>query len=509
MLHCAYPLTSIKWAEKQSFHFTHLRGDMSMTTRAREISLAELSIDSADLETSSRQRHISPNEVMATAGSTQKLYDILQGLVTALSHPLDELLDLLATLIRQVTMVDLCVVMLLEAADGQMITMTSSPDLREHGVKIVPLEVDQPLRAKLCDIKVLGQLPVLNIHEQEQLNPLKNVQYETLVIVPLIAQNKCIGLINCYSSKCLEFSAGDQLLLSTIAMQASLAIQNHLLLDAPAQVHSIRTFFDDLLSGKSDVEESLRGRAASLGCDLTIPHVIVKLAMLQMLESHEEAVTNSEEYQVSAFRRTMKLVKRSIMVNYPGSLLDERENILFCVVPLDRDITGGALGSWLDDLVRQVEHEQRIRMFAGASSICDDIGDYRRGFAEAEEALQIGQRLDNEARSAYFNNLGICRYLYAFACSNNLHDLYLKQIATIARYDRGHKRSELLDTLELYLEHGGNIKDTSELLGVHRNTLAQRIERIQSLCTIDVEQYSNRLVLLAAIKIHRLRAPGV
>jgi DNA-binding PucR family transcriptional regulator len=147
-------------------------------------------------------------------------------------------------------------------------------------------------------------------------------------------------------------------------------------------------------------------------------------------------------------------------------------------------------------------------MFAGVSGICNDIGDYRRGFAEAEEALQIGQRLGQEARSAYFNDLGIYRYLYTFACSNNLRDLYLEQIAAIARYDRGHKRSVLLDTLELYLEHGGNIKDTSELLGVHRNTLALRIERIQSLCSINVAHYSNRLALLAAIKIHRLRAPG-
>jgi len=90
-----------------------------------------------------------------------------------------------------------------------------------------------------------------------------------------------------------------------------------------------------------------------------------------------------------------------------------------------------------------------------------------------------------------------------------LHDSYLEQIATIARYDKGHKRAELLDTLELYLEHGGNIKDTSEQLGVHRNTLTQRIERLQSLCTVNIEQYYNRLPLLAAIKIHRLRAPGV
>jgi sugar diacid utilization regulator len=458
------------------------------------------------------QPRTSLTESTRTADSMQTLHNILQHMVSTLScsQTLVELLHSLSILTRQATLVDLCVVMLLDPGNGHMIMQTSYPDLREHGVHVVPLEVDVSLWEKLCDSKMPGQLPVLNMHEREQLNPLKNVQYETLTVVPLLAQNDCIGLINCYSSKCLDLSAEEQLLLSTIAMQASLAIQNRLLQDSPSQVNSIKTFFDDLLSGRSEVEESLRGRAGSLGCDLTIPHVMVMLAMAQLLDSHgqNETSTNSEEKQVGAFGRSMKLTKRRLQSNYPNSLLDERENKLFCIVPLDKDMTRGGLKSLLDDLIRQSESEQHIRIFAGVSSRCSTIADYRRGFAEAEEALQIGQCFNSQARSMSFNDLGMYRYLYAFACSNNLGDPYLEQIAAIARYDKAHKRSELLDTLELYLEHGGNIKDSSELLGVHRNTLSQRIERIQSLCTISIEQYHNRLTLLAAIKLHRLRARG-
>jgi sugar diacid utilization regulator len=230
------------------------------------------------------------------------------------------------------------------------------------------------------------------------------------------------------------------------------------------------------------------------------------LATLQMFESHQESAINSEESRINAFRGTLKLAKYSILEHNPGSLLDERDNILYCIIPLDRDYTDGGLRSWLDGLVWEVEQEQSIRMFAGISSICNDSEDYHRGFAEAEEAMQIGQHLGSDVRSVYFNDLGIYRYLYPFACSDNLQDPYLDQIAAIARYDKKRKRSELLNTLELYLEHDGNIKDTSELLAVHRNTLALRIQRIQSLCSSDVQLPGNRLALLAAIKVHRLRA---
>jgi sugar diacid utilization regulator len=480
-----------------------------MTTHTGEISLAELSTDATVLEMTNRQSFDTPEGVLTTEGSTQNVCDILQDLVIALNRPLDDLLVSLAALTRQVTRADLCVVMLLEASDGQMMTMSSSPDLRERGVKIIPLEVDLSLRTKLCERRSPGQFPLLSITELKQLNPLKNVQYETLVIIPFLAQNTCIGLINCYSSKSLEFSREVRLLIDAIAMQASLAIQNHLLLDAPEQVHSMRAFFDALLSGKSEVEESLRGRAPSLGCDLTRPHVALKLTTLQSLESQAQAVTSSEEYQVNAFRRTLKLAKYRILESYPGSLLDARENMLYGIIPLERGDNSEALQARLDDLARQVELERHIHMFTGISSVCNDIGEIRRGFAEAEEALQVGQRIELELRSAFFNDLGMYRYLYAFACSNNLRDVYLDQVDTLARYDRGRKRSELLDTLELYLEQGCNIKDTAELLAVHRNTIAQRIERIESLCSSDVLRARNRFALLAAIKVHRLRASGV
>ncbi len=476
-----------------------------MTSSARGITLAELglevSIQGPSGVQSSAQEPGSPNQL--TAGSAQKLYNILQGLVITLStaHPLDELLRSLATLSRQVTSMDLSIVMLLDDVNGQMTMQASSPDLRGRGVNIVPLNIEQHLWAKLCNLNGPSQLPVLDVHEKEQLNPLKNVEYETLLIVPLLAHGDCIGLINCYSSKCIDLAPEDQLLLNSIAMQSSLAIQNRLLVDAPAQGNSVTLFFDDLLSAEPVNEEALQGRAISLGCDLTTPHAMVMLAM--SLEHGEPAAA---ENQLAAFKRTVKLTKQRIEANYPGSLLDERGNILYCILPLDNDITGGALKSWLDGLVRQVGREQHLHLFTGISNFCHNIGDFRRGFAEAGEALQIGQYLSQDAGSAHFNDLSVYRYLYTFARSNSLRDLYLEQMAAIARYDQGHKRSELLDTLELYLECGGNIKDTSERLGVHRNTLTQRIERIQSLCTINIDQYSNRLALQVAIKIHKLRA---
>ncbi|MBO0794389.1 MAG: helix-turn-helix domain-containing protein, partial [Ktedonobacteraceae bacterium] len=99
------------------------------------------------------------------------------------------------------------------------------------------------------------------------------------------------------------------------------------------------------------------------------------------------------------------------------------------------------------------------------------------------------------------------RYLYRFAHEDTLSDQYQEQVAAIVAYDQ-RKKTNLLDTLEMYLDCGGNVTRTSTQLQVHRNTLLQRMERLHKLCNLDLEQVQHRFPLLAAIKIHRLRTLG-
>src|SRR5260370_40967845 len=93
-----------------------------------------------------------------------------------------------------------------------------------------------------------------------------------------------------------------------------------------------------------------------------------------MLASDEQSEPDASagENQLAAFNRTTKQTRYRIQDTYPGSLLYERENILYCILPLDKDITGGGLNAWLNELVRQGEGEQHIRMFAGVRNICYD-----------------------------------------------------------------------------------------------------------------------------------------
>lgn len=401
---------------------------------------------------------------------------------------------------RRALEMDLCVLLLPGGEDGLLTMQAASPDLNGQLLATPPLRI--ALWEKLQATP--GRLPDLSVSERDQLNPLKNVQYESLHIAPLAVGTECVGLLYYYSSKARDLEKDEQLLLQTIGSFAAMSIMNRRLIDAATSTISVKSFFDDLLRGEIELENSLRGRATALGCDCTRPHVMLVLEIARLADESQRS-EDGEKRQAACWH-ALKLVQRRAQERYPGSLFDAREHRLYALVALAEDGSVEDLKKRLDALLQQVESELQVSLFAGISTVCRELRDYAGGFSEAQEALAMAGCLNERAASMQFSDLGAYRYIYPFARDHSRRDLYLEQVATIARYDSAHKRAGMLNTLEVYLEHWGNIKEVSERLGVHRNTITQRLERIQSLCAIDLEHYSNRLPLQMAMLVHRLRS---
>ncbi len=413
---------------------------------------------------------------------------------------LDDMLRSLSTLTAQIMEADLCIIMLMEQNRGRLTVRASSLQRGERGPGFQPMDLDHQVWEKL---RTQGSQE-LSKHTLEQLNPIKDSHYKSLFSVPLISGTEQLGLLNCYSSQTRRYSSEDQTLLNTIANQVAIAIKNSHLVDLLAQKNLVKGFFEDLEFGKYDSEEALRQRANFLGCDLSRVHTIalIEIAYLEEVDSAGEPLT--EEDRLAVHKRISAQVRRRIQDNYPGSVLYEHENILTCIICLTKDPSGTRLKTWLHEITRQMRSEHSVSLAIGVGNPCNTIADYRRGFAEAHEAQQMGQHLKREGGVTHFNDLGVYRYLYKIARMDDLRDMYQDQVGRIATYDR-RKGTDLLDTLETYLECAGNLTRTSNRLFVHRNTLIQRLERLQSLCEIDLQERSNWLTLQVAIKVYKLR----
>jgi len=417
---------------------------------------------------------------------------------------LDDMLRSLSTLAAQIMEADLCAIMLMDQARGRLTVRAASPQVNERAPSFHVVDVDHQAWEK----QHTSGTQELNHHAMERFSPLQDSQYKSLLSAPLISGSEQLGLLNCYSSQARRYSGEDHTLLTTIANQVAVAIKNSHLVDLLAQKNLVKGFFEDLMCGKYDAEDTLRQRANFLGCDLNRVNAIAMIEISYQEEEDSAGEPLSEEDRLAIHKRIGAQVRRRVQDTFPGSLIYEHENLLTCIVHLGKDSGGTRLKNWLRDLTRQMRTEHSTCLSVGVGNACTNASDYRRGFAEASEALQMGQHLNREGGVTHFNDLGVYRYLYKIARMDDLRDMYQDQVGRIAGYDR-RKGTDLLGTLETYLECAGNLTRTSNRLFVHRNTLIQRLERLQSLCEIDLQERGNWLTLQVAIKVFKLRNTGV
>lgn len=122
----------------------------------------------------------------------------------------------------------------------------------------------------------------------------------------------------------------------------------------------------------------------------------------------------------------------------------------------------------------------------------------RQSYREARLALTTGRLL--AADLTYYGELGLYRLLAESADPRLLHTFAQEQLGALLRYD-SERKGDLLRTLRLYLETGGNKVKTASQLPSHLNTVKYRLQQIADLTSHDPEDPEQQLSYRVALKI--------
>jgi sugar diacid utilization regulator len=128
----------------------------------------------------------------------------------------------------------------------------------------------------------------------------------------------------------------------------------------------------------------------------------------------------------------------------------------------------------------------------------------QKSYEEAAEAMHLALLLGQPQGVMAFADLGLLHWLYHLPADRQDENMYLTHLKSLAAYDAA-RGTRLVQTLESYLDHGGTLINTAQALFIHRNTLLHRLERIQTLCPVDLHDPWQRLNLHAAAKCYRLQ----
>jgi DNA-binding PucR family transcriptional regulator len=87
--------------------------------------------------------------------------------------------------------------------------------------------------------------------------------------------------------------------------------------------------------------------------------------------------------------------------------------------------------------------------------------------------------------------------------SGELERFYDETVAPLAAYDEQYE-TDLVSTIEAYLENDGNVTPTADQLFTHRHTVRYRLERVRDLCGHDITSTEGREKLGLGLKAMRV-----
>ena len=140
----------------------------------------------------------------------------------------------------------------------------------------------------------------------------------------------------------------------------------------------------------------------------------------------------------------------------------------------------------------------------GRSRVADDPFDLHRAGNEALLAVNVAEG-DEEHPLLAFEQTGAYRLLLSAMSEDpaELQRFYAETVEPLVAYDDQYE-TDLVRTVEAFLDNDGNVAGTAQRLFTHRHTIRYRLERVRELSGLDVGSTDGREKLSLGLKAMRV-----
>ena len=269
---------------------------------------------------------------------------------------------------------------------------------------------------------------------------------------------------------------------------------------ARASEQAIAEFLHDLLGRRLDAREDVLARAAELGLDLGEgATVVVVRAQLH--------VPSEEGWR----ERVVTIAERGARSAVPGAIAASsgRSAVGSEVVVLVPGADPSAAERAAEGVLRELQASLTGHSFAlGRSRLAADAADLARAANEALLAANVAEgetEGEDGHRTLAFDDTGAYRLLLSAMSEDpaELQRFYAETIEPLVAYDEQYE-TDLVVTVEAFLDADGNVAGTAQRLFTHRHTIRYRLERVRELSGLDVGSTDGREKLSLGLKAMRV-----
>ena len=238
----------------------------------------------------------------------------------------------------------------------------------------------------------------------------------------------------------------------------------------------------------------------------------------------EELVTGTNDpgifTRAEALGHDLRPAHRIVLVGWDGGASVDRQAGLQGVERAAAGLRLPALVGWHSGAVVLLTHQPDARLAAhhwqglhravsgqlvaaavsiGVSGLAEHPETFPRSYEEANQALATRRRSRSPDGATAFDELGIHRLLTSRNPYREASNFVRDWLGALLDYD-GEHHADLVTTLSVYLDCGGNYDGTSHALNIHRSTLRYRLRRIREISNHDLADVNTRLNLHLAAR---------
>lgn len=279
--------------------------------------------------------------------------------------------------------------------------------------------------------------------------------------------------------------------------------QSILVSQIPHEEERLDKFVYELLYQPQFDPGLLSAEAKLFSLDLTRPRIAIAIRISDpILAMSGQDPSSDRELRLSRYKFG---INRALNSFYTGS----RDNVvaylgenLFVIL---KDLLNGTsdLGQAVENFKRSlspvhdiIKAEIKQPATIGVGNFHPGLDGLRQSFQEALSAIELGlQNWDGE-RIYHIDDFGVVAPLLSGVDEHNIY--FSRELL-----DRLGENGEIIQTLETFFDYDMSLTRTAEVLGIHRNTLVYRLDRIHELLGLDPRSFDDAVQIKLAVLYNR------
>ncbi len=268
-------------------------------------------------------------------------------------------------------------------------------------------------------------------------------------------------------------------------------------------------FVQDILTGNIKSKEEIINRGRIYNWDFYFGGIAVVVDIDRFKEQYlqeldRERVRGLDEIM----RRILNISKRIVKKEFPHYVYSRMSDQIAFVISetySKRSRFMERIKNVFGEVKEEIQRASAFTATIGVGNYKKDIAQIHDSWEEAKKSVVISRNMLREDVISVYDELGVYKLLSLVSASEEAKEFQHLYVQRIEVYDLQH-HTELLETAMVLAACGWNLKEASEKLYIHYNSMKYRYRKICQILEMNLQEQEQRLNLELALKLYQIRA---